>query len=110
MSQSQGFSNIHFMGSTIPSPDGQSTLASNGVLHQPHPGLREIYPDPLLTVEEVARRLKVSKDWVWDHSSRKSPRLPVIRLGDGALRFRTSGIEGFISERERLSALRRGRR
>ena len=63
--------------------------------------------DPLLTVEDVALRLNVSRDWVWDHSSRKTPRLPVIRMGDGALRYRASGIEAFIDERERLSALRR---
>ena len=65
---------------------------------------------PLLTVDDVARRLNVSKDWVWDHSSRKAPRLPVIRMGDGTLRYRASGIEDFISERERLSSLRSGRR
>jgi hypothetical protein len=35
--------------------------------------------DPLLTVEDVAARLNVTKDWVWDHSSRKAPYLPVIR-------------------------------
>lgn len=63
--------------------------------------------DPLLTVEDVGRRLNVSKDWVWDHSSRKKPLLPVIRMGDGALRYRSSGIEAFINERERLSTLRR---
>jgi hypothetical protein len=66
--------------------------------------------ESLLTVEDVARRLNVSKDWVWDHSSRKAPRLPVIRMGDGTLRYRASGIEDFISERERLSSLRSGRR
>lgn len=66
--------------------------------------------DPLLTADEVALRLRVSKDWVWDHSSRKTPRLPVIRMGDGALRYRASRIEEFISERERLSVLRSGRR
>lgn len=66
--------------------------------------------DPLLTAEEVALRLRVSRDWVWDHSSRKSPRLPVIRMGDGALRYRASRIEEFIGERERLSSSRRGRR
>src|ERR1700743_2555047 len=54
--------------------------------------------DPLLTVEDVGRRLNVSKDWVWDHCSRKSPKLPVIRMGDGALRFRASAIEAFIDE------------
>ncbi len=66
--------------------------------------------DPLLTADEVALRLRVSKDWVWDHSSRKTPRLPVIRMGDGALRYRASRIEEFISEREHLSVLRSKRR
>ena len=66
--------------------------------------------DPLLTVEDVGLRLNVSKDWVWDHCWRKTPKLPVIRMGDGALRFRASAIEAFINERERLSAQRSSRR
>ncbi len=66
--------------------------------------------DPLLTVEDVGQRLNVSKDWVWDHCSRKKPKLPFIRMGDGALRFRASAIEAFINERERLSAIHLGRR
>jgi predicted DNA-binding transcriptional regulator AlpA len=66
--------------------------------------------DPLLTVDDVARRLNVSKDWVWDHSSRKVPRLPVIRMGDGTLRYRANKIEDFISEQERLSMSRLVRR
>jgi predicted DNA-binding transcriptional regulator AlpA len=65
--------------------------------------------DPLLTAEEVAERLNVTKDWVWDHSSRKAPHLPVIRMGDGTLRYRASRIEEFIDERERLTNLRRRR-
>ena len=64
----------------------------------------------LLTAEEVALRLKVSKDWVWDHSSRRLPYLPVIRMSDGALRYRASGIEEFLKERERVSHLRRKHR
>jgi hypothetical protein len=68
--------------------------------------------DPLLTPEQVAKRLNTSIDWVWDHSSRKLPLLPVIRIGDGPgragiLRYRASKIEEFIIEQERLSALRR---
>jgi predicted DNA-binding transcriptional regulator AlpA len=66
--------------------------------------------DPLLTAEDVALRLRVSKDWVWDHSSRRLPYLPVIRMSDGALRYRASGIEEFLKERERASLLRRKRR
>jgi len=66
--------------------------------------------DPLLTAEEVAAKLKVSTDWVWDHSSRKVPYLPVIRMSDGVLRYRASGIEEFLREREHASNLRRKRR
>jgi predicted DNA-binding transcriptional regulator AlpA len=66
--------------------------------------------DPLLTAEDVAERLKVSRDWVWDHSSRRLPYLPVIRMSDGALRYRTSQIEAFLIEREQSSNLRRKRR
>lgn len=66
--------------------------------------------DPLLSVEAVAGRLNVSRDWVWDHSSRKAPYLPVIRMSDGVLRYRASQIEAFINERERLSSFGRKRR
>jgi hypothetical protein len=70
--------------------------------------IRELAFDPLWTPEQVARRLNVSPDWVRDHSSRKEPRLPVIRLGGGPgraglLRYRASEIEKFIEEMERLS-------
>lgn len=69
--------------------------------------------DLLLTPEQVAERLSVSIDWVRDHSSRKSPRLPVIRLGGGPgrkglLRYRASEIEKFIAELERMSSSGRG--
>lgn len=105
------------MGNTsgfVPSLDGpeqagtstsRDIQTANRHLRKPPGRVGEI--EPLLTAEEVARRLNVSTDWVWDHSSRKKPLLPVIRMGDGALRYRPSGIEAFIDERERLSALRR---
>jgi len=80
--------------------------STSDVLHR-KPPRREIDLEPLLTADDVARRLNVSTDWVWDHSSRKKPLLPVIRMGDGALHYRPSGIEAFIDERERASAMRR---
>ena len=54
--------------------------------------------DPLLTPQQVAERLNTSLDWVWDHSSRNLPLLPVIRSGDGPgraaiLRYRAGIIE-----------------
>jgi predicted DNA-binding transcriptional regulator AlpA len=66
--------------------------------------------DHLLTAEEVAKRLNVTPDWVWDHSSRRAPYLPVIRMSDGVLRYRESEVEEFVNERERLSSLRRKHR
>jgi predicted DNA-binding transcriptional regulator AlpA len=68
------------------------------------------FRDPLLTVENVAELLNVTKDWVWDHSSRKAPYLPVIRMSDGTLRYRMSQVDEFVNERERLSSLHRKRR
>ncbi len=73
------------------------------------PPQRVIEADPLLTAEDVAKRLNVTKDWVWDHSSRKAPYLPVIRMSDGVLRYRWSEVEEFVHERERASVLRRKR-
>src|ERR1700722_1662361 len=68
---------------------------------------RDIAVEPLLTADDVAKRLNVSTDWVWDHSSRKNPLLPVIPMGEGALRYRQSRIEAFIDERERVSSMGR---
>jgi hypothetical protein len=60
--------------------------------------------------EDVAACLNVTKDWVGDHSSRRLPYLPVIRLSDGTPRYRAPQIEEFINERERASVLLRKRR
>jgi len=71
------------------------------------PPRRSTDVEPLLTADDVAKRLNVSTDWGWDHSSRKKPLLPVIRMRDGTLRYRPSGIEVFIDERERVSSMGR---
>ena len=92
---------------------GSSQAEVHAEAHRRKPPQRvtaEEVADPLLTVDDVARRLNVSRDWVWDHSSRKAPHLPVIRMGDGTLRYRSSAIEAFITERERLSHFRVARR
>ena len=96
---------------SIARPDSNGTEeARDGQLSNPllrKPSRRSYEVEPLLTAEDVAKRLNVSTDWVWDHSSRKKPLLPVIRMGDGTLRYRASGIEMFIDEHERMAALRR---
>jgi predicted DNA-binding transcriptional regulator AlpA len=53
----------------------------------------------LMTLEEVAARLAVSKAWVRDHATRRNPRIPVVRFGErrAVLRFRPEDIEEFIN-------------
>jgi len=54
-------------------------------------------PERLLTINEVAAWLGVSKAWVYDHTTRKKPFLPCVRLGE-LTRFRRTEIERFIQE------------
>jgi predicted DNA-binding transcriptional regulator AlpA len=52
----------------------------------------------LLTLDEVASQLSVSKAWVRDHATRRNPRIPVVRFGGrrAVLRFRSQDIRQFI--------------
>ena len=59
----------------------------------------------LLTPSQVAKRLQVSVAWVRDHSTRKHPRLPVVRIG-GLLRYDPADIDRWIAE-QRAAGLRR---
>jgi len=56
-----------------------------------------IYDDILLTPSQVAKQLQVSVAWVRDHSTRKQPRLPVIRVG-GLLRFHPDDIDQWLED------------
>ncbi len=47
----------------------------------------------LLTVEEVAERLGVTKDWVWAQA--RAGRIPHVRLGRYR-RFREEAIEAWL--------------
>jgi excisionase family DNA binding protein len=56
----------------------------------------------LLTIADIAEWLGVSKGWVYDHTTRKRPLLPCIRLGE-MTRFRREDVEKFIEEHVRAS-------
>jgi predicted DNA-binding transcriptional regulator AlpA len=55
---------------------------------------------PLLTLNDVASMLAVSKAWVRDHATRRNPRIPVVRFGGrrAVLRFRREDVTRFISK------------
>ena len=56
------------------------------------------YEDRLLTVDQVAQRLSVSRDWVY----RNGKRLSFTRkLGPKMVRFSESGLQKWLKARER---------
>lgn len=60
----------------------------------------------LLTLEQVATWLQVSPAWVRDHTTRRSPRLRVVRWGSrrAVLRFRREDVQAFIDANVREDA------
>ena len=62
--------------------------------------LEQTHIENLLTLDDVAKALSVSRAWVRDHATRRNPRLPVVRFGGkrGVLRFRPKDVEQFIAE------------
>ena len=48
----------------------------------------------------------MSRSWLYDHSGRKYPRVPVIRLG-GSLRYDVADLDRFVEEQAALSAKKR---
>jgi hypothetical protein len=74
----------------------------------------QIMPDPqtvrqnLLDVGEVAKRLKVSPQWVRDHATRGHPKLPCVRLGS-LLRFQPRVVDEFIEQQAQAPPWRRRR-
>jgi predicted DNA-binding transcriptional regulator AlpA len=57
-------------------------------------------PGALLSLDDVAALLKVSRAWVRDHATRRNPRIPCVRFGDrrAVLRFRRQDVDQFIAE------------
>ncbi len=56
----------------------------------------------LLNITEAAKYIRMSKSWLYDHSSRKHPLAPVIRIG-GSLRYDPNELDIFINHLAELS-------
>lgn len=61
-------------------------------------------PDELLEVDEVARILKMTPDWIY--AQVRAGRLPHIRLGR-FVRFRRESIEAWLESAERGGRVKR---
>jgi excisionase family DNA binding protein len=82
----------------VPDHDGVDLDCANGPLD----GLVDV--TRLLTAEEVADRLGVTKDWVWAQA--RAGRIPHVQLGRYR-RFREDALEKWLAELEQPSAARR---
>jgi excisionase family DNA binding protein len=86
------------------SPNSTETAENDGANAYPQPAQNQRTDcDRLLTINEVAEWLGVSKAWVYDHATRKKPFLPCVRFGE-LTRFRREEIERFIQEHASLNA------
>ena len=62
-----------------------------------------IDPSQILTLKEVAERLKVSERWVYEKTRRRSQNpLPTIRIGR-YLRFNWISVSAWLHQRERAA-------
>jgi hypothetical protein len=59
------------------------------------PSTPQAIGDSLLRSQQVADRLGVTERWVRDHATRRSPKIPVVKLGS-LLRFRPADIDAFV--------------
>ena len=59
----------------------------------------------LMTISKAAEYISMSKSWLYDHTSRKHPRVPVIRIG-AALRFDPTDLDKFLDDMAALSKRR----
>jgi len=79
------------------------TTASNELSNESGPDRGN---DRLLDAREVAAKLGVSERFIRDHTTRRSPRIPGVKLGK-LLRYRPSDVEVFMAELNTLPASRR---
>ena len=61
-----------------------------------------VSPEELLTIDELAVRLKVPKSWIYTHTrGRTKCRLPYIKLGK-YLRFRLPDVYAYLEKLRRV--------
>jgi excisionase family DNA binding protein len=64
------------------------------------------HDDRLLNAREVADKLGVSERFIRDHTTRRSPKIPAVKLGK-LIRYRRADVDIFMAELQTLSPSRR---
>jgi excisionase family DNA binding protein len=82
------------------SGDGQ-TLVHRLVPHSPG-------HDRLMNARQVAEKLGVSERFIRDHTTRRTPRIPAVKLGK-LIRYRLADVDAFMAELHTLPPSHRSR-
>ena len=95
-----------------------ATNRARNVLYPPTPtqdsiservvGIDTNRDERLLNARQVADRLGVSERFIRDHTTRRSPRIPAVRLGK-LIRYRRADVDVFMAELDTLPSSRRSR-
>lgn len=80
--------------------DGQ-TLVHRLVPHSPG-------HDRLMNARQVAEKLGVSERFIRDHTTRRTPRIPAVKLGK-LIRYRLADVDAFMAELHTLPPSHRSR-
>ena len=64
--------------------------------------------DRFLNARQVAEKLGVSERFIRDHTTRRSPRIPAVKLGK-LIRYRPTDVDLFVAELGTLPSSRRSR-
>src|ERR1017187_7189 len=73
--------------------------------HSSHPNQND---ERLLNARQVADKLGVSERFIRDHTTRRSPRIPAVKLGK-LIRYRRADVDDFMAELGTLPPSRRSR-
>ena len=95
-----------------------ATARASNVLYPPAPsqdhvpvrvaGSNTNHDERLLNARQVADRLGVSERFIRDHTTRRSPRIPAVKLGK-LIRYRRADVDVFMAELDTLPSSRRSR-
>jgi predicted DNA-binding transcriptional regulator AlpA len=94
---------VRSTGTEVPDPQELETRNQLHILQSPGGG-----NDRLLNARQVAEKLGVSERFIRDHTTRRSPRIPAVKLGK-LLRYRTSDVDVFMAELGTQPSSRRSR-
>lgn len=87
---------------------GVARIDADSEVDDVNPARTNLDDGRLLNARQVAEKLGVSERFIRDHTTRRSPRIPAVKLGK-LLRYRRADVDVFMAELGTLPASNRSR-